>query len=153
MRVHLYAAGERDAVTHPDIPPTTHLAELVTVGADERAYRVGDDAELDIALTIEDLFGAEPAHVLVHPCRVITVTVSHTGTERKIEALPSTRVSRVREEAIRAFRLGRAESADLTLRLPGSPEDLPTSSPIGAFVPKGKCGLILDLVPIVRPQG
>jgi hypothetical protein len=153
MRVHTYSAGVPGAVTHPDIAPETKLTELLAVNVDERVYRVGHGVEIDIKLTVEELFGVDPGHVLVHHCREITVIVAYVGTDQRIEVHPSTHVKKVREKAIAAFGLDQAASADLVLRLPGSGNELPPTSPIGAFSAQGSCALTLDLVHLVRPQG
>lgn len=147
------SAGAAGAVTHPDVSPTAKLAGLIAVGPDERVFRVGDDSEIDIEATAEDLFGDNPGHVLVHHCRKVSVVVSYVGAERTVEVHPSAHVKKVRKEAIDAFGLDKEASADLVLRLPGSSDDLPVNSPIGAFVAKGSCTLQVDLVHLVRPQG
>src|SRR5437764_15085596 len=153
MRVHTYAAGSPAAVTNPDVDPKTKLITLVSIEADEHVFRVGDDVEIGIELTIGELFGTSPGHVLVHHCRQVTVTVSYVGTVKTIEVHPSAHVKKVREKAIAAFGLNPATAADLVLRVPGTNDDLPPNSPIGAFVPKGSCAVQLDLVHLVRPQG
>jgi hypothetical protein len=153
MRVHTYASGARGAVTHPDVADQTRLRELVVIEADERVYQVGGEAELDIELTVLEIFGAEPGHVVVHHCREIAVTVSYAGADKVLTVRPSAPVKEVRAEAIDAFRIDAGSSADLALRLPGSPDELAVNSPVGAYVPKGSCALTLDLVHLVRPQG
>jgi hypothetical protein len=153
MRVHTYAPGTQAAVTHPDVAPDAKLADLITVELDEQVYRVGDDVEIDINLTVVEIFGNDPGHVVVHHCREITIVVSYVGTDRTIEVHPSAHVKQVREKAVAAFGLDPGAAADLVLRLPNSTEELPPTSPIGAFVPKGTCALSLDLVHLVRPQG
>jgi hypothetical protein len=153
MRVHTYKAGSPAAVTHPDADPATRLTHLVSVEADEHVFRVGDDVEIDIELTVAELFGTAPGHVLVHHCRQVTVSVSYVGAEKEFEVRPSAHIKKVRAKVIAAFGLDPATAADLVLRVPGANEDLPSNSPIGAFVPKGSCAVQLDLVHLVRPQG
>jgi ribosomal protein L21E len=153
MRVHVYRAGADEAVTHPDVDPVTKLIDLVTIEVDERVYRVGDDAEIDVDVSVVELFGSETGHVVVHHCREIVVDISYTGAERKIKVHPSEHVKKVFEKAIADFGVSPADATDLALRLPGADVDLPTASPIGAFVAKGSCELRLDLVHARRPQG
>ncbi len=153
MRIHSYTAGAQSAVTHPDAAPDTRMGELITIETGETAYRVGDGAEIDVQLTILEIFGTEPGHVIVHACREIAVTVSYAGTVKVLTARPWLPVSDVRAEAIAALELGPGSSADLVLRLPGSGDELTVTSPIGAYVPAGKCAVRLDLVHVVRPQG
>jgi hypothetical protein len=153
MRIHSYTAGAQSAVTHPDVAPDTRLGELITIETGELAYRVGHEAEIDVQLTIIEIFGTEPGHVIVHACREIAVTVSYAGTVRLLTARPWLPVSEVRAEAIAALELDPGSSADLVLRLPGSGAELTVTSPIGAYVPAGTCTLTLDLVHVVRPQG
>jgi hypothetical protein len=153
MRVHTYGAGDAEPHTHPDVPPETRLGDLAAIEAGEVAYRVGDGGEVEAHRTLAEIFGEGPGHVIVHHCREITVTVAYGGTERDLDVRPSTKIEDVRAEAIAAFGLDPATAADLVLRLPGSTEDLPSTRPIGIYVPKGSCVLTVDLVHAVRPQG
>jgi hypothetical protein len=153
VRVHIYAAGVGGAVTHPDLPGQTPLKEVVVIEVEDVVYRVGDNTVLDVEVSVEELFGEGPGHVLVHPCREIAITVAYTGREAVVKAHPATRVKKVREEALQALGLVGSSTADLVLRLPGSSEELPAVNPIGMYVPKGTCSLALDLVHLKRPQG
>ena len=153
MRIHTYTAGTEAAVTHPDVVPELPLRELVIVEADERVYRVGGEVEVDIQVTVLELFGTEPGHVIVHHCREITVTASYAGQDTVVSAHPAAHVKHVRAKAVEKLKLDPAASADLVLRLPGSTNDLVLTSPIGAYVPKGTCSITVDLVHQVRPQG
>lgn len=153
MRVHIYAAGAGGAVTHPDLPGKTSLNEVVIVEAEELVYRVDNGTVLDVEVSVEELFGEGPGHVLVHHCREIVITVAYTGREAVVKAHPATRVKMVREEALQALGLVGSSTADLVLRLPGSSEEIPAVNPIGMLVPKGTCSLALDLVHLKRPQG
>jgi hypothetical protein len=153
MRLHAYEAGSRTATTYPEVGPGTRLRELVIMGTDVVAYQVGNDVEVDVELTVSEIFGDGPGHVIVHPCREITVTVDYAGTDKTIKARPSERIGDVRTRAISELGLDPQSSADLVLRLPGTAEELPDASPIGAYVPRGTCALTLDLVHASRPQG
>jgi hypothetical protein len=152
MKVHSYAAGTRTAVTHPDAAGESRLRELIIIEADEVAYRVGDGTVIDVELTVAEIFGDGPGHVIVHPCREITVTVDYPGTNVIVRARPSERLWDIREQAVKELPLP-GQATDLVLRLPGSAEELPENSPVGAYVPRGTCALTLDLVHAIRPQG
>jgi hypothetical protein len=153
MRIHAYTAGASSAVTHPDVARETTLTDLLVVEVDERVYRVGNDVEIDLTVTVEELFGPDPGHVLVHHCRSIAVTVAYVGTHRSVDVHPSAHVKKVLKKAVEAFGLEPPASTDLVLRLPGSTDELPLTTPIGAFVARGSCALDLDLVHLSRPQG
>ena len=153
MRVHAYAAGTPAASTHPDVDGGTRLRELVVIEAADVAYKVGDGTEVDVELTVAEIFGGGPGEVIVHRCREIAVTVDYTGKSAAVRARPSERLSDVRAQAVRKLGLDPKLSADLVLRLPGTAADLPEASPVGAYVPTGTCALTLDLVHAVRPQG
>lgn len=153
MRIHTYAAGASGAVTHPDVAPEVVLRELIIIETDEFVYRVGDEVEIDVELTVLELFGEAPGHVIAHRCRTVSVTVGYAGEDKDITVHPAAHVKRVRAKAIEAFQLDRASAADLVLRLPGATTDLPMSHPIGAYVPKGTCAVTVDLIHAVRPQG
>jgi hypothetical protein len=122
-------------------------------GAVSRVYRVGDGLEIDIERTVVEIFGELPGHVITHRCHTVAVTVSYAGQDVELTVHPAVRVKDLRVKAIEALQLDAASSADLVLRLPGETTDLAASHPIGAYVPKGTCSLIVDLVHVVRPQG
>ena len=153
MRIHTYSAGSLTATTHPEVAPGTRLREFVITETDAVAYAVGNDVEVDVELTVAEIFGDGPGHVIVHPCREITVTVDYAGTDKVITARPSVRIGDIRAQAIAELGLDPRSSADLVLRLPGPTEELPDANPVGAYVPKGTCALTLDLVHASRPQG
>ena len=157
MRVHTYAAGTPTASTHPDVDGGTRLREIVVIETADIAYKVGDGAEVDVELTVAEIFGGGPGEVIVHGCREIAVTVDYTGKGVPVRARPSERLSDVRaqavQELVREHGLDPKQAADLVLRLPGTTAELPEASPVGAYVPKGTCALTLDLVHAVRPQG
>jgi hypothetical protein len=153
MKVHAYEPGNPAAVTHPDTDGETRLRELVVIEAKEAVYQVGGTTVVDMDLTITEIFGEGPGHVIVHPCPEITVTVDYQGRSVKQEARPSERLSDIREKAVRELPLPPGQAVDLVLRLPGSTEELPEGSPVGAYVPRGDCSLTLDLVHATRPQG
>ena len=153
MRIHAYGAGDSNPVTHPDVAIETVLRELVIIETDEAIYRVGDGAELDIEQTVVVLFGEGPGHVIRHHCRSIAVTVSYAGQDQEFTVHPAEHVSRVLKRAVDAFKLDAATSADVALRLPGATTDLFAQYPIGAYVPRGTCALVADLIHVSRPQG
>jgi hypothetical protein len=157
MRVHAYAAGTATASTYPDVDAGTRLREIVVIEAGDIAYQIGDGTEVDIELTVAEIFSGGPGEVIVHGCREITVTVDYTGKSVPVRARPSERLSDIRakavEELVREHGLDPEQAADLVLRLPGTTAELPEASPVGADVPKGTCALTLDLVHAVRPQG
>lgn len=153
MRIHTYAAGSGAAVTHPDVDPRTRLREVAAVEEDEFVARVGDDVEIDVKLTVVEIFADEPGHVIVHHCKSVAVTVDYGGAHTVVHTHPGTRVRDVRAKAIKQLEIDAAGAADLVLRVPGASEDLPPAAPIGAWVAKGSCELTVDLVHLVRPQG
>ncbi|MFJ3799890.1 hypothetical protein ACIPSJ_26850 [Streptomyces sp. NPDC090088] len=152
MRVHTYRSG-RDGAETGEVAAEARLADVVVVEADEKVYRVGDEAEIDVELTVVELFGDQPGHVVVHKCRRIEVTVAYGGAERTVQAHPATRVRKVREEAVKAFGIPSSDTADLVLRLPSTTTDLRLTDPVGAIVPAGSCAVALDLVHAGRSQG
>jgi hypothetical protein len=157
MRVHAYAAGTPTASTHPDVDGGTRLREVVVIEAADIVYKVGDGTEVDVELTVAEIFGGGTGEVIVHGCQEIAVTVDYTGKSVPVRARPSERLSAVRaqavQELVREHGLDPKQSADLVLRLPGTTAELPEASPVGAYVPKGTCALTLDLVHAIRPQG
>ena len=151
MRVHEYRAG-KPVQTH-EVGPQARLREMLVIETDERAYLVDGTEELDVELTVAELFGEESGHVVVHRCRSITVKVEYAGAETMLEAHPSTRLRRVREQAARTFGIAPVDAAGLQLRLPDSTVDLKLTEPVGAFTSPGECTVTFDLVHAKRPQG
>lgn len=152
MRVHTYKGSQGEAETW-EVEPQARLSDVVSVEADEKAYRVGDEVELDVELTVVELFGEQPGHVIVHRCHRIEVTIAYAGAEKVVRAHPATRVRQVRKEAVEAFGIPSADAADLVLRLPGTTTDLRLADPVGSIVPAGSCAVALDLVHAGRSQG
>lgn len=152
MKIHVYKVGQDGAETR-EVEPGTRLSEVLVVEADERVYRVGDEAALEVQLTVVELFGEQPGHVVLHKCREVEVTIAYAGTDKVVHAHPATRVRTVREKAINVFGIPSGDAADLVLRLPGTTTDLRLTDPIGALVPAGSCELTLDLVHAARAQG
>ena len=154
MRIHVFTAGKEAAVTHADADPQQTLRALIGVEIDELVYRVGDEiVELDVDVTLVELFGDESGHVIRHHCKEVPITADYTGQQRTVEVHVSTPVRTVLNQVLKAFELAGSAAADLVLRLPGSSTDLPLGAPIGAFIPTGTCSLTVDLVHLVRPQG
>jgi hypothetical protein len=157
MRIHTYAAGTPTAMTHPDVDGGARLREFVVIEAADIAYKIGDGTEIDVDLTVAEIFGGGPGEVIVHGCKEITVTVDYAGKTVPVRARPSQRLSEVRAQAVhelvQQYGLDPKQAADLVLRLPGTTAELPEASPVGAYVPRGTCALTLDLVHAVRPQG
>ena len=69
----------------------TRLREIVVIETAEVAYKVGDGTEVDVELTVAEIFGGGPGEVIVHGCREIAVTVDYTGESvpRQERARPS----------------------------------------------------------------
>lgn len=153
MRIHTYAPGAGAAVTHPDVAGDTKLLELVVLEVEEAVYQVGDETELDVQLSVVELFGSGPGHVVRHRCRRIEVTVAYAGNETPVVAHPSTHLRTVRAEALRALSIGDQAGADLVLRLPGDLDDLTLAAPLGSYVLPSTCAVTFDLVHLHRPQG
>ena len=100
MRVHAYAAGTPAASTHPDVDGGTRQGELVVIEAADVAYKVGDGSEVDVELTVSEIFGGGPGEVIVHGCREVAVTVDYTGESVTVRARPSERLSQPAELCI-----------------------------------------------------
>jgi len=151
MRVHEHRAG-KPAQTH-EVAPETRLNQLLVVEADERVYLLDGVEEVDVELTVAEVFGESPGHVLVHRCPTVTVTVAYAGVEKRFEERPSARLREVRRQAAEAFGIAPADASGTELRLPDSTVDLNLAEPVGALTPVDECEVTLDLVHAQRPQG
>jgi hypothetical protein len=140
-------------VTHPDLAPETRLSEVIVIDKEELVYKVGSHEEIEIQLTIVEIFGSDHGHVIKHPCREIKISVDYAGHTAELVAHPADPVKDVRTRAIDLLKVDASTAADLVLRLAGEAEDLTATAPIGAYVARGSCAVLLDLVHIVRPQG
>jgi len=152
MRIHTYSAGG-GAATTVEAEPTTTLREILVIEAEERVYRVGNETEVDLELTVVELFGERPGHVLRHPCRTVAVTVTYGGIDTVIKEHPAALLRTVRTKAIDEFKIPPSDAADLVLRLAGSDVDLSLIEPVGAVTAQHTCAAALDLVHPFRPQG
>jgi len=153
MRIHTYAADGGGAHTR-EVEPGARLREVLVIETDdELVYRVGDESEIDLDVTVAEVFGQEPGHLITHSCRKVAVTVVYAGAEKIVKVHPAVRLRKVRAKAVDEFDIEPADAADLALRLPGRDQDLDLAMPVGAIVPKGTCSVSLDLVHTVRPQG
>lgn len=152
MIVHVYTPGAGQAHTS-DVEETVRLREVIGAVGTNGAYRVDDEVEIDVELTVAEVFGTGPGHIVVHPCRKVAVTVAYAGSEKVIHAHPATRLRTVRTRAIEVFGIPGADAVDLVLRLPSTTADLNLAEPVGVLVPAGTCDLTLDLVHARRPQG
>lgn len=152
MRLHVHEGGSTGVLTHPDVPATSPLSAYVELTVDEVLYRVGNREELDVTLTLVEVFDDEHGHVIKHACREIQASIRYAGHETTLTTHPADLVKTVREEAIKHLKIDASTAADLVLRLAGQSEDLVATSPVGAYT-TGTCSLTLDLVHVVRPQG
>jgi len=151
MRVHSYSAG-KPVQTH-EVGPEKRLRELLVIEIEDRAYLVDGVEELDVELTVAELFAGEPGHVLVHRCHSVAVKVEYAGAETALEVHPSTRLRRIRDNAAKALGIAPGDVAGSQLRLPDSTVDLNLTEPVGAFTSHGECAVTFDLVHAKRPQG
>jgi hypothetical protein len=151
MRVHEYRSGQ-PVQTH-EVAPETRLRELLVIEAEELVYVLDGVEEVDVELTVVEVFSEGPGHVVVHRCRSIAVTVAYAGAEKTFEARPSTRLREVRKLAAEAFGIAPADASGTQLRLPDSTVDLNLAEPVGAVTSHGQCKVTLDLVHAQRPQG
>ena len=153
MRIHIYRPGTSTAITHPQVSPEVRLSEILQINEEERIYRVGSEAEIDIEMTVLEIFGHESGHILVHDCEQITVTVEYSGKSASFKVHPSTLVRVVLEKAIGKLGVEKGSSADLALTSVASNEELEVAKPIGSYIEKGACTITLNLVHLRRDQG
>ncbi|RKS78640.1 hypothetical protein BZB76_0057 [Actinomadura pelletieri DSM 43383] len=152
-RIHTYGAADPTPRTHADIAASTPLKEIVEIAGGSLPYALDQDEPLDAAKTVGELFGDGNAHVIVHSCREVRVTITYGGASQSVQAKPGWRINKIRREAIKAFQIDGASAADLVLRLPESGEEIPQTDPIGGYAAEGTCSVTLDLAPHVRAQG
>ncbi len=152
MRLHIHSPGTPAPLTHPDAAADSRLRELVVVEADEHVYRVGTAEEIDIELTLVEIFEtSDHGHVIKHPCHEIKVTADYAGHEAQVTARPGELVKKLRADVIKKLEIDTATAADLVLRLPGQETDLVATIPVGAYATA--CSLVVNLIHLVRPQG
>ena len=152
MKIHHFAAGEPSAQTR-EVEPDVRLGDFLVLDEDEKAFLVGDEAELDVAATLEAILAGRPGHLATSICLLIAVTVGYGGADKVVKVHPASRLREVRKLAIAAFGISQAAAADLVLRLPDGSEDLDLNAPVTTIVPRRTCSTTVDLVHTVRPQG
>jgi hypothetical protein len=152
VRVHHYAAGVGAAETH-EVEPDVRLGDLLVLEEDEKVFKVDDETELDVTVSVTAVPLDRTGHLASSTCHEIAVTVGYAGADKVVKVHPSHRLRRVRAKAIEAFGIGQADAADLVLRTPGGTEDLDLNAPVTTIVPRRTCSTTVDLVHTVRPQG
>lgn len=91
--------------------------------------------------------------VHVGRCKKVSVTVRFMGPSESHAFPPSNRIKRVKDWAVKAFKVADAEAARHGLYIPGSDQELSADVHIGALVEAGTCGVTLDLLPTDRIHG
>jgi hypothetical protein len=153
MRAHVYTAGTGKAVTQEELGEETRVSDVVTVGASERVFLVGNDTEIDVQVTLREISVEETAHVLVHHCENVELDVSYAGRDLDEKTHITTLVSKILAKTAKTLGISDADAADLAFRIPGTNVELEATAPIGSYVPQGSCSLALDLVHLVRSAG
>lgn len=153
MRINVHEAGDARATVHREISDDTRVGDLIVLEEQERLYLLDSEEEIDLNLSVVEVFGAGGGHAIRHTCTKVEVTVRYAGNATSFQATPSTRVKKVLKEAVHRLGVDETQLPDLALRVAGTEVDLGSSDPIGAHTDKGTCSVDLDLVHLVRPQG
>jgi hypothetical protein len=122
--------------------------------AEDLLWVLDEDEPLALDAVLLDL--EKTRRVLVrHRCRKVNVTVQYNGLESVFRVSPSRKFKAVIRKTLAdpKFEIDPTSAADLELRIPGTDEALDASTPIGRYVRKGKCELVLILVVAVRHAG
>lgn len=90
--------------------------------------------------------------VHVGRCKKVSVVVRYMGNPASHDFPPTTRVKRVKDWAVREFKIPEAEAARHGLYLPGTEQELSGDVHVGALV-CDTCSLTLDLLPTDRING
>ncbi|MBS0437102.1 MAG: hypothetical protein JSR75_19825 [Proteobacteria bacterium] len=91
--------------------------------------------------------------VHVGRCKKASVTVRFMGDTKSHEFPPASRIRRVKDWAVKEFRVAEAEAARHGLYIPGSEQELSADVHIGTLVQACTCGVTLDLLPTDRIHG
>lgn len=92
--------------------------------------------------------------VHVSRCKKVAVVVRFMGQPpASHEFPPANRVKRVKDWAVKEFKIADAEAARHGLYIPGSDKELGADVQIGALVQDGTCAVTLDLLPTERIHG
>ncbi len=94
MRINIHEAGDAPASVHSGISEDTKLSELLVLEQEERLYLLDSDEEVDITLTVVEVFGPTGGHAIKHSCKKIDVTVNYSGNVATFHVEPSARVKR-----------------------------------------------------------
>lgn len=122
--------------------------------ADDVLWVLDEDEPLALNTVLSEL--EKGRRVLVrHRCRKVNVTVRYNGLESVYRLAPSRKFKAVIRKALAdaQFEIDPTSAGDLELRVPGTEEALDIATPIGRYVPKGKCELVLILIVAIRHAG
>ncbi len=129
------------------------VRDLLT-DADDLIWVIDEDEPLALDVVLTDL--AKGRRTLIrHRCKKVNVTVQYNGLESVFRLAPSRKIKAVIRKALAdpKFEIDPTSAAELELRIPGADEALDGPLPIGRFVRKGKCELLLLVVVAVRHAG
>lgn len=90
--------------------------------------------------------------VHVGHCKKVSVVLRYMGSPASHDFPPTTRVKRVKDWAVREFKIPEAEAARHGLYLPGTEQELSGDVHVGTLV-RDNCSLALDLLPTDRIHG
>lgn len=159
MRIYLHqpVGGPDDVEVIEDVAPAATIRELLKV--EEEFVFIDEDGDvLDVERTWEVVLTergeAHHHHVHKHHCAKIDVQVTYAGVTRTLRLVPSTKIEKVRAEAVNVFGIGSVDATPLVLRLASDAStDLKATLFLSDLPIGDTCTLAVNLVASSREAG
>ena len=163
IEVFLQAEGIKDILL-VEVAKSGTVRDLLLV-ATERGKHLGnvevppmvfiEDMEeiLELDDLLENVGIHHRAHVHIHRCQHIEVTVNFNGKKVSKTFPPSATVGRVKKWATKDFGMSEKDASEHVLQISGTRNSLDEDIHIGTLVTHPACHISFDLVPKVRIEG
>lgn len=156
--VFIQRHGSRDAEER-EIALSARLSELLegfgATGPNDEVLIFVDEREEPFGreVCIADTGARHGSRMHVSRCRHVEVTAHYQERTETHRFAPGTKVHRVKQWAVRTFKLAETDATEHVLQLCGSTERPAGDTPLHTLLAHGSCDLCFDLVPEKRVEG
>ncbi|MGO8714491.1 MAG: hypothetical protein ACLPP9_09655 [Smithella sp.] len=163
IEIFLQVEGTKDILL-VEVKKNGTVRDLLIVAAEHGRHPGNDDIpamvfieDMENVLEIDELLENagvhHRAHVHIHRCRHIEVTVNFNGKNISKIFPPSATVGRVKKWATKEFGMSEKDASEHVLQISGTRNSLDEDIHIGTLVKHPACHVSFDLVPKVRIEG
>jgi len=163
IEIFLQVEGTKDILL-VEVKKNGTVRDLLLVAAEHGRHPGNDDIpamvfieDMENVLEIDELLENagvhHRAHVHIHRCRHIEVTVNFNGKNISKTFPPSATIGRVKKWATKEFGMSEKDASEHVLQISGTRNSLDVDIHIGTLVKHPACHVSFDLVPKVRVEG